>query len=387
MTDYYTILQVSDSASTAEIKAAYRRLALQFHPDRNPNENALAQFNTIQKAYELLSDPAQRRQYDLKRNIEQAVPGIWDNLEPTLVGEDIRMVLSKQRVKAGEPFSVHFRCPRKVDYFKLGGLQHFDIVKSVEHDLWMAGKTVTEVHYVLMALQEGEFVIGPATAGIGELVYRSKQDYVLVEGQYHRPQMSWLAKVLPVFLIMFLIFFPVLIFYNISTYGIKKFNKEPTILTESALGNRLITGEAPYASMESGLIPNPTGFCQLVITNHRQMDAVMILVDPLKNEPVANVYVRSGQRYVIRRMAPHYYHAYLFSGVHWRSDKPLGLFDLQGTFEDGLYFDYIGVKEGGIVARQSAQGDDYFYSSHTLELLPREKNKPTYHLIMDTAYF
>jgi molecular chaperone DnaJ len=63
--DYYEILAVKRDASTAEIKKAYRRLAMKHHPDRNPdNENAEADFKEAKEAYEVLSDERKRAAYD-----------------------------------------------------------------------------------------------------------------------------------------------------------------------------------------------------------------------------------------------------------------------------------------------------------------------------------
>lgn len=63
--DYYHILGVDRKASEEDIKKAYRRLALKYHPDRNPgNKQAEGQFKEINEAYEVLSDGQKRRQYD-----------------------------------------------------------------------------------------------------------------------------------------------------------------------------------------------------------------------------------------------------------------------------------------------------------------------------------
>ncbi len=63
--DYYETLGVSRDASVEDIKKAYRRLAMQYHPDRNPdNPQAEEKFKQINEAYEVLSTPEKRSQYD-----------------------------------------------------------------------------------------------------------------------------------------------------------------------------------------------------------------------------------------------------------------------------------------------------------------------------------
>ena len=66
MSDYYEVLGVDRNATEADVKKAYRKLALKWHPDKNPNnkEESEARFKSISEAYEVLSDKSKRETYD-----------------------------------------------------------------------------------------------------------------------------------------------------------------------------------------------------------------------------------------------------------------------------------------------------------------------------------
>jgi curved DNA-binding protein CbpA len=78
--DYYRVLGVARNAGPPEIRRAYRRLARQHHPDRNPQPDGSERFRTVAEAYAVLNDPARRARYDHtigptpRRDLRRAVP-------------------------------------------------------------------------------------------------------------------------------------------------------------------------------------------------------------------------------------------------------------------------------------------------------------------------
>jgi len=74
--DYYEVLGLARGASEDEIKKAYRKVAMQWHPDRNPgNKDAETKFKEATEAYEVLRDPQQRARYDQFGHAATASPG------------------------------------------------------------------------------------------------------------------------------------------------------------------------------------------------------------------------------------------------------------------------------------------------------------------------
>lgn len=85
--DYYKILGIQSGANEEEIKKAYRRMALRFHPDKNKDPNAEEKFKEIAEAYEVLSDPKKRVIYD-----QYGEDGKWSNILCVLFREVVNAI-------------------------------------------------------------------------------------------------------------------------------------------------------------------------------------------------------------------------------------------------------------------------------------------------------
>lgn len=89
MKDYYSILDLDKSASADDIKKSYRKLAMQFHPDKNQGDSlAEERFKEIAEAYETLSNPDKKKLYDVKNR--QTVNGNWAGYSYEDIMEDLK---------------------------------------------------------------------------------------------------------------------------------------------------------------------------------------------------------------------------------------------------------------------------------------------------------
>lgn len=102
--NYYRILKVSPDAGGKEIKESYYRLSKKYHPDTSIYENAHEVFVTINEAYQVLSDPKKRSQYDLifnryHYNPEDSIPHFRNRYEKVKYYQDRKERIRKQRIK------------------------------------------------------------------------------------------------------------------------------------------------------------------------------------------------------------------------------------------------------------------------------------------------
>ncbi|MDQ0064362.1 J domain-containing protein [Chryseobacterium lathyri] len=104
MKDYYYFLGISPDASEEDIKKAYRKLSLKYHPDKNDNDDFFAgRFREIQEAYEILSDSGKRRTYD--QNLENHQKSFRYNTPPSIK----TFTSNKVHAKKGEEIIINWQ--------------------------------------------------------------------------------------------------------------------------------------------------------------------------------------------------------------------------------------------------------------------------------------
>jgi len=138
--DYYNVLGVKKTADQDELKRAYRKLAMKYHPDRNPEDvEAERRFHEIAEAWEVLGDPQKRAQYDklgpffkangqpptpeeLGEYFTDAIGGIFGRSKDNQPGEDLRFTLTVELEETLEGVDKEIAVPRQVTCTRCGGV-------------------------------------------------------------------------------------------------------------------------------------------------------------------------------------------------------------------------------------------------------------------------
>jgi len=107
--DYYKILQLDPSAEPEVIAAAYKRLALKYHPDTNKELESNLKMQEINAAYQILSDPVKRAEYDLLRGQDKS--SFRDVVSPSK-RDDLSLVYQSDFSIASQNGSKLFKLPK-----------------------------------------------------------------------------------------------------------------------------------------------------------------------------------------------------------------------------------------------------------------------------------
>lgn len=139
-TDFYKTFGITREASEAEIKSAYRRLALMWHPDQNNNsKESEERFKEISEAYEILRNPEKRKVYDQRGFVDSDSTAEYERIIEELIREQYRSIerFGKGEARTGKAGSrVRYYYGTTLDYFKEAydpRTRIFDQKKIIQH--------------------------------------------------------------------------------------------------------------------------------------------------------------------------------------------------------------------------------------------------------------
>ncbi|XP_076927183.1 uncharacterized protein LOC143590646 [Bidens hawaiensis] len=156
--DYYNILKVNRNASDEDLKKAYRRLAMIWHPDKNLNKSdAEAKFKQISEAYDVLSDPKKRQIYDLYGHQFNNNNNDNDNAKTNYGfnprnAEDIRAELFRN-LNTGDSSSSGFACKKAPAVENMLACSLFDLYKGAKKKMKIS-RTVVDPSGKIRTVEE-----------------------------------------------------------------------------------------------------------------------------------------------------------------------------------------------------------------------------------------
>lgn len=165
---YYDILEVPVHASAAEIKRAFRRLALLYHPDTNKNIGGHSLFFLeIKEAYETLIDPVKRQAYDRRKPYQEPVAGFVFSFYALA---DKTLVACFDELRVSFTYTGEGRFFKKPDfkYFFITGVPYVSVRKVMQAGVEVKETTLT---YIICPMQTGSLVIDRAAVKIRNQSY------------------------------------------------------------------------------------------------------------------------------------------------------------------------------------------------------------------------
>lgn len=335
---YYQVLEVSPEVSAEELKRAYRRLALQYHPDRTASTgNSGSIFQEIQEAYEHLSSVERRRAYDerlssqQKRGEQKGAEGEFTYPDPN----NLKIYLPNWNIIYGKPFEVQIKSFIGTASVHLHGSNHVRILSGPIH--YEISPRLTEAHYVLISDTEGYVTVGPATVRRGKVIHVSAPMQIRVmpqpteaeirkERRYNNIIFGIAATGLS--LMLFVIGFNY-ITYNVL--GSRQIERQYKVFQNKM---RPADGSIPYQTLfDRQAKVNP--YNHIDIQGDDDLDAVIFLVNYETDKVITNHYVKAGSRYRMSYIPTGDYYLRVIVGKYWDPEARLSI-----DFEEGGFMTY-----------------------------------------------
>jgi hypothetical protein len=285
VSDFYSILGLTKSANSAEIKAAYRKLVKVYHPDKNPNSyEAVEKFRQIQQAYETLIDPISRSKYDGKVSYNEYFSQTSQQAkQQTTQGRGKKYSFTEDDLKRRQYYKEHYK-------------KQYEAGKKV--NVAEEKKRYNETRYILFSIP------------------------------------------LAIALLFFII--------NIYERSDKKpTNKEPkntlvlkdtTIAIKQDTIEKIGTGAEPYKYYFGQNIIDRNSNQVIAVTNYSGADAVVCIVNAATDKVVRHYYIGNSFNLYFECLPEGKYYLRNYLGEHFNTEKKIKDTEISGAFENEKQF-------------------------------------------------
>jgi len=313
--DYYQILGLEHNCTESEIKIAYKKLAIKFHPDKNQGDKFfLEMFKDVQEAYDVLSDPAKRNAYNAK--LEAQMP--------------YERPVYRQPTYS-EPSRPHYETPQKQTFG--------DGCLNAIMGRFIGIGIVCVIGFIINIFSD----CSGCSSGSSRSKYKSNKTYEPTVYRYGIPSSTSTSK--------------------------DDLNKIIETPKSQFAGNQLKTGDSPYDSYFGKSIYNKNYHNQLELINGENGDVIVCLIEYAKKKrTIRNEYIRAGETFTMTNIPNGTYIIKTFSGKDWNPDKIMFNGKIKGGFDTDIGFSISDREKDLLVMNQREEENGIKYSAHTITL-------------------
>lgn len=373
MKDYYYILGVARTASPEEIKQAYRKLSLKFHPDKNAGDKFFEdRFKEINEAYEVLFNPSKRFSYDeafvkkasSQQSTSSSAPTQPQNAPPRIIS----FTSDKSFIALGEIIMFNW----KVENATQVELRPFGLVSLVgEKSIRVQGfNTSNGLLVSLIVKQEKGNLQVEERILIKERIVRISQQNKKPSNKFSWTYIFW--GIILIFLIK--IFNP----YNkpvteavtttdsTSTIAIDTTYKTPELISQWH-GNQLKNGDSPFDNCFGKGQRKSRSW--ILFQNRNDVDAVVCLINTITGKTIRNEYIRASKDFRMSQVPSGSYTLKVAFGNDWNPTliSPCGS---KGFFESDVSYSASDGYNDAIIIETINDGYSIRYSTNIITLQP-----------------